>query len=146
MFDHAQFETPGQEPIGRFFAASRNPLLLAFIFLGLSTCASAQVVGGSLGRQATAAGYPTLTGAAANITLSAVLPASVGVSVSNVALVVSVKDPHSATEIIRVPVTSFWHLGSSSNAVELVGYFESPEHALVDAEGHGIPSTHVEAA
>jgi len=57
-----------------------------------------------------------------------------------------VQDPNAASGTIRVPITSFWHLGASSTGVELVGYFDSPERALIDANGNAIPSTRVQGA
>ena len=73
----------------------------------------------------------------------AVLPPSVGLSVSTAHLQVNVKDPNVASELVRVPVTSTWRLGTSSTAVELVAYFDSPQRALADAGEHPIPSSRV---
>lgn len=129
----------------RFQAASqlRNALKTACIVVLLGSLAPAQVLGGSIGRQAGTPGYAAISSALATVNLTAVLPASVGVSVSDVPLLVSVQDPNTPTEVVHVPVSSFWHLGASSTGVELVGYFDSPQQALVDAYGRAIPSTRV---
>jgi hypothetical protein len=146
MSSPAEIETSGRAASRKSLALSGTTLGVACIVIAIGISASAQSLGGSLGRRGTSSNYSTLTTAAATINLSAVVPATLGVSVSNVHLMVSVKDPNIPTEVIQVPVTSFWRLGSSSNGVELVGYFESPAEALVDAQGHAIPSTRVEAA
>jgi len=109
----------------------------------LAGVAPAQVLGGSIGRQAGTPGYAAMSSAAATVNLTAVLPATVGVSVSDVPLLVSVQDPNMPTDVVRVPVTSFWHLAASSTGVELVAYFDSPQQALVDTYGRAIPSARV---
>jgi hypothetical protein len=145
MSSPAETETSSRAASRKSRAPSRTALSMACIVIAIGISASAQSLGGSLGRRGTSSNYSTLTSAAATINLSAVVPATLGVSVSSVHLMVSVKDPNIPTEVIQVPVTSFWRLGSSSNGVELVGYFESPAKALVDGQGHAIPSTRVEA-
>jgi hypothetical protein len=146
MFDRKKITTPDSVRTWEPFPALKRALVVCCVLLAIGVPASAQALGGSLGRQALTPGHSGLNSSVAVINLSAVLPASVSLSVSSVPLIVSVKDPNNPTEIIRVPVTSSWHLGSSSNGVELVGYFESPQQALVDAAGHGIPSARVEGA
>ena len=123
--------------------AGRTLLVAVSLLLFLATLARGQTLGGSLARQNMSS---SLNGAAANINVAAVLPASVGVSLSDVNLIISVEDPNTPTDAVRLPVTSFWHLGSCSTGVELVGYFDSPRQALVDASGNAIPSTRVEGA
>lgn len=104
----------------------------------------------ALGAEARAQTYGSdgmaVSRAVAPIKLIAILPSSASVSIPNVHLELSVKDPNVPTEIQRVPVTSSWHLDLSSTAVELVAYFSSTDRALVNRQEQAIPSSHVEAA
>ncbi len=83
------------------------------------------------------------TSASVAVNLLAVLPPTLHLSISTLSLDIHLVDPtqHSAT--ITVPVTSSWSLSGSASAVELVGYFDSPQHALVDAGNNAIPSSRV---
>lgn len=145
MLHHAKSENARQVTVTRQ-SPVRNALKAACMVFLLGSFAPAQVLGGSLGRNAAMPGYATVSSAVATVNLSAVLPASVGISVSDVPLLVSVRDPGTPTDVIRVSVSSFWHLGASSTGVELVGFFDSPQQALLDAAGHAIPSTRVQGA
>jgi len=86
-----------------------NYTLTVACLVVLGTLSPAQTLSGSLGKQAANPGYATVSSAVASINLSAVLPASLGLSVSDVPLQISVQDPGTTSEIVRVPVTSFWH-------------------------------------
>jgi hypothetical protein len=147
-FKYGMLHCSRSENVGRLRVGGKcrvgYGLKAACIVFLLGSLSAAQMTSGSLGKQATSAGHATVSSAIAAINLSAVLPATVGVSVSDVPLLVSIRNPGTATDIIRVPITSFWHLGASSTGVELVAYFDSPQQALVDAEGHAIPSTRVQ--
>jgi len=110
-------------------------LLLAVLTLGAEVRAQAFGSHGMPGSRAVAP-----------IKLIAILPSSASVSIPNVHLELSVKDPNLPTEIQRVAVNSSWHLGLSSTAVELVAYFSSTDRALVNRQEQAIPSSHVEAA
>lgn len=77
------------------------------------------------------------------ILLSATLSSQLRLSLSDVDLDVQVSDPARKSAVISVPVTSSWVLGSNSNSVDLVGFFDSPAAALTDDAGHAIPTSHV---
>jgi hypothetical protein len=120
---------------------------LACAVLLTGTLTSAQGLNtGTFGQQGLAPGQAGISSAVASINLLATLPSSVGLSISTVHLSFSVTDPTTPTATIRVPVTSFWHLNSSSSGVELVGYFDSPQQALVNPNGGSIPSSRVEGS
>lgn len=122
-------------------------LALAGVMTLAGTLTSAQGLNsGAFGRQGLAPGQAGLSSAVGSINLLATLPSSVGLSISTVHLSFAVTDPTTPTATIQVPVTSFWHLGSSSTAVELVGYFDSPQQALVNANGGSIPSSRVDGS
>lgn len=122
---------------------STGTIFCALLLL-LTISVQAQILrSGSLGQGGLAASGAGISSAVAPISLLAVLPPSVGLSISNVHLEVPVKDPNVPSKVVSVPVTSTWHLGTSSTAVELVAYFDSPQHALADAEDHSIPSSRV---
>jgi hypothetical protein len=84
-----------------------------------------------------------LSSSKAAVMLSATLPAQLRLSLSTVNLDIPVTDPAQRSAIMTVPVTSSWVLDRASNNVELVGFFDSPETALVDEHGRAIPSDHV---
>jgi len=79
----------------------------------------------------------------AAIQLNAALPAQLRLSLSDINLDFKVTDPTQSSAVIAVPVTSSWVLDSSSNNVELVGFFDSPAAAMQDNAGHTIPANHV---
>ncbi len=88
-------------------------------------------------------GSAALTSASAAVNLVAVLPPTLGVSISTLNLQIAILDTGQRSAVVAVPVTSSWTLSSSANAVELVGYFESPQRALTDATGNAVPSRRV---
>lgn len=109
-----------------------------FTALSFNVFLQAQVL-----RPSTLGHAASVSSAVAPVSLLAVLPPSVSLSISTVHLQVTVKDPNVPTEVVRVPVTSAWHLGTSSTTVELLAYFDSPQRALTNAEDHSIPSSRV---
>jgi hypothetical protein len=64
-------------------------------------------------------------------------------SVSAAKLNVVVLDPVLGSAEMSVPVTSSWTLNTSTSAVELVAYFESPNRAFEDENNDRIPSSRV---
>jgi hypothetical protein len=90
-----------------------------------------------------APGSTALGSASAAVNLMAVLPPTLGLNISALNLEIEVIDPGQRSAVITAPVTSSWSLSSSSSAVELVGYFESAQHALADARNNTIPSSRV---
>jgi len=124
---------------------SGTALAFALFLFGLSARAQVASIGNS-GRQGLAPVETGLSSSVAPIGLLAVLPSSIGINISAVHLTVSVDNPSIPSATIQVPVTSFWHLGSSSTSVELIGYFDSPQQALADAHGHWIPSDRVQGS
>lgn len=109
-----------------------------FTALSFNVFLQAQVL-----RPSTLGHVASVSSAVAPVSLLAVLPPSVSLSISTVHLQVTVKDPNVPTDVVRVPVTSAWHLGTSSTTVELLAYFDSPQRALTSAEDHSIPSSRV---
>ena len=91
----------------------------------------------------TAATQSSLHSSRAAIQLNATLPAQLRLSLSDINLDFKVSDPTQTSAVVAVPVTSSWVLDSSSNNVELVGYFDSPTVAMQDNAGHFIPANHV---
>jgi len=82
-------------------------------------------------------------GSIATIQLSATLPTQLRLNISDIDLNVEVSDPGQSSKVIAVPLVSSWVLSSSSNGVQLVGFFDSGEAAMSDGAGHAIPTTHV---
>jgi hypothetical protein len=82
----------------------------------------------------------------AAIRLVATLPAQLRLSLADINLEINVADPTQASQVVSIPVTSSWVLDTTTNSVELVGYFDSPESALTDNQGHFIPANHVMGA
>ena len=119
---------------------------VALVVLVLVVSANSQTLSSGISSQGLAPGEAAISSAVAPIGLFAILPSSVGLNISTVHLSVPVTDPNVPTSTIDVPLTSFWHLGSSSTAVELVGYFDSPQQTLADGQGHWIPSSRVQGS
>ncbi|HEY1261893.1 MAG TPA: hypothetical protein VGF06_00130 [Terriglobales bacterium] len=84
-----------------------------------------------------------LNSAKAAIQLRATLPAQLKLSLADISLNISVADPAQNSQVVSVPVTSTWVLDSTTSNVELVGYFDSPQAAMMDRAGHAIPADHV---
>jgi hypothetical protein len=122
-----------------------NAALTVLILVSAISVQAQTLRSGSLGQSAMSSASPGIASAVAPISMIAVLPPSLGLSVSNVHLRMAVDDPNVPTNTVSVPVTSTWRLGPSSTAVELVAYFDSPQQALSDNEGHWIPSSRVKA-
>jgi hypothetical protein len=99
---------------------------------------------GSLSRGELGSSSASIASAVAPISVIATLPPSLSLSVSTVHLKLAVTDPNVPTNSVSIPVTSSWHLGTSSTAVELVAYFDSPQQALSDGD-RWIPSSRVKA-
>jgi hypothetical protein len=108
------------------------------LLLALSLITASRLQG-----QSDAAGSRGARSNKGTIMLSATLPSQLRLSLSNVDLDVQVSDPAQRTAVISVPVTSSWVLGSASNSVDLIGFFDSPAAALTDDAGHAIPTSHV---
>ncbi|HJT69141.1 MAG TPA: hypothetical protein VJ731_03020 [Terriglobales bacterium] len=132
-----------------FISGKSNPRTNVALFVAIlvsAISAQAQTLrAGSLGQGGMGTTSAGIASAVAPISMIAVLPPSLGLSVSNVHLRMAVDDPNVPTNSVSVPVTSTWHLGPSSTAVELVAYFDSPQQALSDDQGHWIPSSRVKA-
>ena len=79
----------------------------------------------------------------AAIQLNATLPAQLRLSLSDINLDIKISDPSQSSQVVAVPVTSSWVLDTASNNVELVGFFDSPDAAMMDNRGHTIPASHV---
>ncbi|HVO62770.1 MAG TPA: hypothetical protein VMT53_17675 [Terriglobales bacterium] len=135
---------------GRFndryqFAARCVPfwhsLIRVVVVLGRLAVLAVVVFGPGLARAGS-----SLTSASAAVNVVAVLPATVGVSISTVHLNVSIEDPSQRSSMVTLPVTSSWNLNESISAVELVGFFDSSERALANVTGDAIPSSRVMAA
>lgn len=127
-------------------STARVGAALGCTLLVLVVSAKAQTLSSGTFSPGLAPGEAAISSTVAPIGLFAILPSSVGLSISTVHLNVPVTDPNVPTSTIDVPVTSFWHLSSSSTAVELVAYFDSPQQALADAQGDSIPSSRVQAS
>jgi hypothetical protein len=104
---------------------------LLAISLGIAKPAKAQLTNSSLHSSKAA------------IQLNATLPAQLRLSLSDINLDIKVSDPTQSSTVVAVPVTSSWVLDTTSNNVELVGYFDSPAAAMSDNQGHSIPANHV---
>jgi hypothetical protein len=137
---------PGSKRTRYYFGNPGVRVSLAFVVLVLVVSAKSQTLSSGTFSRGLAPGEAEISTAVAPIGLFAILPSSVGLNISTIQLSVPVTDPNVPTNTIDVPVTSFWHLGSSSTAVELVGYFDSPQQALADDQAHWIPSSRVQGS
>jgi hypothetical protein len=81
--------------------------------------------------------------ACARVSVIAVMPATLRVSLSSINVVAPIEDPNQRSPIITVPVTSYWTVNGATSAVELIGFFDSPANALRDEKGNSIPSGRV---
>ena len=113
----------------------RRTNLIAGILIGLSSYVGVT--------PQAAAATSKINSAQAGITLNATLPPQLKLSIAEVNLDIRVDDVTRNSAIVAVPLISSWALDSSTNKVEMVGYFDSPERALSDEAGHMVPSSHV---
>ena len=75
--------------------------------------------------------------------LSATLSSELRLSLSDVQLALNISDPDQRSGVMAIPITSSWVVGSETNSVELVGFFDSGIAAMSDGTGHNIPADHV---
>lgn len=85
---------------------------------------------------------PNFSAKAAPIALSASLPPSLTLNLSEIQLNINIIDPKENSSVITLPVISSWVLNSSTTSVNLVAYFES-QQALSDSLNHFVPADHV---